>query len=528
MNEGSGPIASLWMTEDAERTGGLDTARLCSSLTDPATLPPIAQVADQKLPETFQDIGALGLANMEGKFAAALFPVDFPWFELDLASESLYDPSIPDERKQAVRQRLFLLKLQITATIESAGLSEEGRYSGMAFRSHKRNVINSILVTGEALEHIDDNYRFRMFRRDQYVTRRDHCGDVVYHVIRENKDPLTLQDTHFAKSGLKRDELKDKGFKDRCQELYTKVEWSPNSKKWTVTQEMNGHTINEFDEPVPSYFCTPFRLVVGENYGRGYVEKLSPSLRTLNELEIRRLDMLAAASRVNPCIDFASQVRDTDLAKPSGRVIRCKVVGGVPQDVGFLGYPNIREFQMLTTGIDQKYTALARSFLLESQTIPNQDRVTRFQVLRIAQELEGITGGFYVPVAESQQIPQLRRVLWQMQRDKLMKPLPEKAVRIEAFTGVAALARANKAADLLEYTQAVAALGPEAMARINTGVLAGELARMKNIDVPGLVKSEEQIAKERQEMMMMAAQQKAIDVTGNIVENQAAAQQAPA
>lgn len=517
----AGRLSALWMQEHSNRK--LNAARECSALTDPGTLPAESHCEGDDLPKTFQSIGSLGLANMEGKFNASLFPPDFPFFDLDLAPESLYDPAIPDELKDKVRQRLFLLKLQIIATLESANVVNPNRYSGMGFRSHKRNVINSTLVTGEALEHIDDEYRFRMFRRDQYVTRRDQCGNVLYHTIREIKDPCTLKEGEFAKSGLNYTEIKAKPVNEREKELFTKVEWQHETKKWTITQELNGQTVNEFDEEYSPYFSTTFRLVSGEHYGRGYIEKLAPDLRTLNELEVRRLDMLAAASRVNPIIDYASQVRAEDLAKPNGRPIRCKVVGGVAQDIGFFGYPNVREFQMLTQGIQEKYTSLGRSFLLESQSVPQQDRVTRYQVFRIAQEIEGITGGFYVPVAEQQQVPLVRRVLWQMKRDKLVNiNLPPRAVRIEAYTGAAALARANRAQDVLEYATVAAQLGDTALAKLNMGVVMDVLARYKNINEPGMVKSDEQIAKENQQAMEMAAKAqamgKAIDVTGNIAE----------
>jgi hypothetical protein len=65
-------------------------------------------------------------------------------------------------------------------------------------------------------------------------------------------------------------------------------------------------------------------------------------------------------------------------------------------------------------------------------------------------------------------------------------------------------------------------LGDTALAKLNMGVVMDVLARYKNINEPGMVKSDEQIAKENQQAMEMAAKAqamgKAIDVTGNIAE----------
>ena len=133
--------------------------------------------------------------------------------------------------------------------------------------------------------------------------------------------------------------------------------------------------------------------------------------------------------------------------------------------------------------------------------------------------------GAFAPIADSQQVPLVERVMWQMQRDGLLPALPKDAVEVEALTGIAALSREGDQAKLLNVLGVISQMGPEAFSRINQGVLLDLLMRQSGIYEPGLVKSEEQLQQERQEAMQQQAQmqatEKAIDGVGNVAQAQA-------
>lgn len=515
------------MRDDADRQNGLEIARVCASLTLPALLPPQDQTQDIKLPENFQSDGALGVANMTGKMLLALFPPDFPWFELDLSPEIRHDPGISEERKADIEGELFLREVQIAATLESADLIPKDNRRAGGFRTSKRSALQQIITTGECLEYLGPDYRLRSFRRDRYVTLRDSCGDVLYHTIVETIDPLSLKPKYLEKAHLDADELAEKPVHERMVEIYTNVAWQPVKRSWLIRQEVNGHIINETEEKISPYFCTPFDLVEGENYGRGYVERNLGDLRSLDNMELHRLNMLAAASKVLWILDNSSNVRNADLAKPSGSVIRGRVVDGKVVDIALLHADNIREYSMLTEGIASKKKSVGRAFMMESSVQPQGDRVTRYQVQRIAMELEGVLGGVYAPIAEMQQLPLLRRTVYQLTKDKLMQPMPRDAIQIKALTGIAALARASKASDVVDLVTAIQSLGPQAMRRINEGVLINVLARYKSIDEPNLIKSDEQLKQEEQQAIaaqaQMQANETAIQTAGNVVSSAAQA-----
>lgn len=517
-----GPIAARFDHDDGARAQLLQEARICAALTKPWVLPPLDQAPNQKLPETYQSVGSRGVTNLEGRMLMALYPPDMPWFQIALDGAIDHDPDVPDELKQQFREVFFLIELLVQSVLESANLQTDGNRRPASFRSRKRQAISQVLITGDCLEQLTDDYRLRVFRRDMYVTCRDSSGDVLYHIIKELIDPLGLDDVTLNLAGINRDDIKEKPLAERMTPLYTNVEWQPQSRVWVVTQEINGKSVRVSEEAVSQFFSTPFELVSPEHYGRGFVEQNRGDLRTLNELELRMLDFAALASKVVPCIDENSNVRNEDLAKPSGEPIRCRVSNGVVQDVAFLQTNKITDFGIVYQQAERKRKDLGAAMLMESETQPRGERVTAYQVQRVAQELDGALGGVYAPIADDQQVPLLRRVLWQLRRDRLMPALPEKSVSIKVLTGIAALGRATKASQILSVTDAMMKLGERAMARVNMDVLINTISRYSGIDEPGLIKTPEQVEAETRAALAAQAQAqiagKAIDVVGNVAE----------
>lgn len=524
MSEGKGRLAGLWSTEDGQRLVTLDRARKCAALTKPWVLPPLNQSPDQKLPENYQSVGSRGVTNLSGKMVMALFPPDEPWFNLVLSPDILYDKSIPDAAIQEAQDALFMQELMIQATLESADLVTSRRPVRHAgFRSAKRAAMDQLLVTGDTLEQLTDDYRLILYRRDQYVTRRDTCGDVLYHVIKESIDPLSLGEGMLSKAGLNTEDFKKKPVSERMTDLYTEVAWQPLAKKWKICQELNGQEINESEETVTQFFSTPAELSPGEHYGRGFVEMNLGDLTSMDELEKRLLQFAELCSKFHPCVDDSSNVRDEDLERPSGTILRgVRVIAGQVQDVGWLKVEKYPDFKVVFDTAERKRKDLGAAMLIESEVTPRGDRVTAFQASRVARELEGTLGGFYAPIADEQQQPLLKRCIHQLQRDKVLPILPKDTYRTVSLTGLAALSREAKGGRVMSYAAAAAQLGPTALAKVDMGVLMDVLARYQSISERGLVKSNAQTAAEQQAMIAantkMAAGEKAVDVAGNVAQ----------
>jgi hypothetical protein len=385
--------------------------------------------------------------------------------------------------------------------------------------------IAQLLITGDVLERLGDDYRIQVYRRDSYVTLRDASGDVLYHICKEKIDPLVLTDQQLEMADLNRETCRSKPVKDRMEDLFTICEWQPETKIWVIRQEVKDKIVLEKDEPVSPYMSTPYELSPGENYGRGIVEQNLGDVRSMNELTERILDFAALASKQLMVTDYNSQVRPQDLTKPTGSVIQGRVQGGQVTDIATLKADKVNDFSVVQSVRESIRRDLSATMLMEGENQPSGDRVTAFQIQRIAMELEGALGGVYAPIADSQQVPLIERAMYQMERDGLLQPLPKDAVEVEALTGIAALSRENDQGKLLNLMGVLGQLGGETMSRIDMGVFMDILLRQSGIYEPGLVKTDEQLQQEQEAMMQqqqqMAAQQKTVDVAGNVIQDAA-------
>lgn len=518
-------IAAQFASDDAERSESMETVRLAAALSKPWVAPPAGHSKDSKLPERFQSIGPRGINNAEGLMLLALYPPDSPWFQLEAAAEIRYDRSIPPEVQNAILDDLLARELTATALLESVSVRGISNRRQQAFRSNKRQAISQILITGDSLERMNPDYSLTVFQREAYVSGRDCAGNVNYHITKECKDPFELSDEEFGNADLNRMELEERPRNKRTVNLYTLCEWQPRDHTWKLTQEINGHIISEpTEDEISPYISTPYELAPGDNYGHGLVEQNLGDLRSLNELQERLLDFAATFSKILWIIDDNEMtLRPKDLTKKTGSVARGRVRGGKADSIATISATNSPQFQLVRIHAETLKKDLARAFLIESEIQPQKERVTAQQIQRIASEIEGSLGGVYAPIAESQQLQTIRRTLWQMGRDKIMPKLPEGLVDIRALTGLSALRRESERAKLFNLTAFMQSLPPQALVKIDFSTLVEAAIRLSVIDVPGLIKSDEQVQQEQQQQQQASAQaaaaNKTIDVAGNVAQS---------
>lgn len=520
-------IRARWAKEDSERSVVLEKARWCASVSKPWFLPPQGQTENSRLPEPFTSIAALGSTNLVGKMLAALWPPGQAFFELDLKPELRY--KMPPDRYQRIKNALFLEELKAMALLESAHIVTKNNGQPRSFRSQKRLALEQCVITGDVLEYLTDDFKIRVFRRDQYTTERDCTGAVCCHIIKETIDPATLTAEQFAAAGIDKAKYDD-GAIDEV-DSYTLVEHQPRSKTWVVRQEIDGKTYNESEYATNRFFATAYELAPGENYGRGLIELCGGDLRSLNKLIGCSLDFAAAASKINIIKDVSCQIRTDDFARPSGEVIEGgRVVGGVAQDIAYLKTDKMPDFQIVQVSIERLTKALSRALLMEGESAPTGEAGRHSYGWKVVmEELQGITGGVYAAVADEQQIPLVYAVLDQMKTKKLIDAGLVDYINVSTTTGQEAITKRARLANILEATNILAQFAqfnPEIVQRIDPGVFTNMLVRYQSIDEPGLIRSDDQMkALQAQAMKQQAAKElatKAIDTVGNIAQQRAA------
>ena len=518
-----GVIQTRFDSDDGVRQENLERARFCASLTKPWVLPPDGWNESEKLPETFSSIPARGCTNLEGRLLLAIFPPGQPWFKFKPASKFKFDPEVEPDLINEFEEALRLQELVVLSKMEQSDKTG-GNARRLGFRTRMRLVLSQLLVTGDCLFHLTDDFNIRVFRRDNYVTNRDMAGDINYHITREHIDLLTLPLDKLELLEHDVNELSGLHADQRMEFIYTMVEWNPLKNVWVITQEVDGVEINKVEEAVNPYISVTYSLPPAADYGRGLIEENLGDCRSINELTERILDFAALSSKHLFALDYNSQVRPDDLARPTGSVIQARVQGGQVSDVGMVRADRMNDFNVVASVRDAIRRDLAMTMLMEGETTPRGERVTAYQVQRVAAELDGALSGLFAPIADALQVPLVERVRHVLTKRGELPVLPDDTVEIEAITGVQALAHENDQQKLLRLLQTVAQLGPETLARVDKGVLLDLLVRQSGIYQPGLIRSEEDIQEEMQSMQQgqfdqMAASQ-AVQTAGNVIEEQ--------
>ena len=521
-------IAAAFDNDDAQRQESLEAARHCAALSKPHILPPDGWNDGDTLPQTFSALASRGITNLEGRLLLALFPVGQAFFRLKPASKFKYDPEVDPGMLQDFEDRLRINEMVMLARLEQDNQGQSNaRRAG--FRSRMRTAISQLLITGDVLLQMTDNYQIRVHRRDNYVQRRDTGGDILYMITKEQIDPLSLTESQIEMAFPDPEKLLNMPVDERMCDLYTRIDWNPLSRTWVICQEVMGCKIVTAEEKVTPYFSVPYSLPPGGQYGRGIIEDNLGDVRAMNELTERLLDFAAISSKHLFALDYSSQVRPQDLTLPTGSVIQARVQGGQVSDIGILRTDRAGDFNVVQTVRESLRRDLSAAMLMEAEQLPTYERASRLHVERVAMELEGALGGVYAPIADSLQIPLCERLMHNLEREGALPPLPDDTVEVEAVTGISALSREGDQQRLMQLLGQISQMGPDMLGRIDRGLLLDIMVRHSGIYEPGLVKSDEQVAEEQaaaqqqQQQSMMAEQMTA---AGGQLLQQAATQQA--
>ena len=156
--------------------------------------------------------------------------------------------------------------------------------------------------------------------------------------------------------------------------------------------------------------------------------------------------------------------------------------------------------------------------------VRNAERVTAEEVRLTQLELEQQLGGIFSLLTTSFLIPYLDRTLLVLQRTQELPKLPKDIVRPSIVAGVNALGRGQDREALTMFMQTVAGtVGPEALMRfINPMEAIKRLAAAQGIDTLNLVKTEDQMAEEKEEMMQKQQSQTLLEQAGQFANSKLA------
>lgn len=463
----------------SERDSYIARGVKCAKVTIPHLFPDEASNSGTKFETPYQSIGARGVNNLTSKLILALFPPNEHFFRLDLQANLKAKIAGDDAKLAEVDQAFMQIEQQVNRYIEENQI-----------RVTVLEAIKQLLVAGNALVFLPpDRQGAKMYNLKNYVVKRDGLG-TVHTIVTEDK---------LIKATLPEDVQKlIPETKDEAEVvIYTHVQLVEDN--YMAFQEIEGNVIPDSEQTYPKDITPylPLRMTKqdGEDYGRSFVDDYLGDLTSLEKLSKALVTMASICARIVFLVNPNGVTRPRKLQEAQDG----EFVSGRAEDIQALQldkYPDLQVTKGTCDAIEQR---LSFAFLLSSVVQRNADRVTAEEIRTVASELEDTLGGIYSILSQELQLPLVRRLMAVMGAKGDIPKLPEGLVEPTITTGMEALGRGH---DFNKYMTFMNIMGqiPEAQGYINVGTVITSIATSLSIDTTGLVKTQEEIQAEQQQM----------------------------
>jgi len=478
---------------DSLRTSKLERARYYSSLTLPTILPPEGWTEQSALPQPYSSTAARGVTNMASRMLSALLPLnDMPFFKFEMASGEEPEPDI--------YSYLDALSYQVFNKLSTANLRET-----------IYQLLQHLIIVGDVLLIMDDDYNFRLIRLDQYVCRRDVHGNMDELIFIEFQSIDTDEEDEVAQTAAL-SLTEKKGYK----KIYVRA--VREEDKWTTEkQDEDGVVLDKGEYKTLPFIALRWAGIPGENYGRSHIEDIIGDIKALEAFTEGLIYGVTAASLFWMACDPAGMTELDDIvSKPTGSWVSARqgeVFTISPADTM---NPQIQSTQ---AGVGILREEIGKAFLMGSSSIPTGDRVTATAVRMVGQELEHVLGGAFSAIARELMKPIVERTVFLMISDRViderLKEMfdSEGLLDVEIVTGLQALSRDTDLQKLMQMGEMVRNLPEQAMAMFKWDQYGSALITALGFAPDSWIKSEEEVQQEQmamqQQQMAMQAQQQA-------------------
>lgn len=464
-----------------KRESYLRRARTAAKLTVPSIMPPEGHNYASELPQPNQGFGATCVLTLAARIAASLLPPGRSAIRLR-----------PDNR---LLMEAGVAKIPEDAEIQ-LGLTEdiiEAEVEGLNWRPVTNVAAQHLIIAGNVGEQTLPDGSLKVFRLDQYVVVRDASGNVIEAVIEEKFDYSAVpEEVQTLVSG-------DPEGAPQEVTIYTGIKREGDD--FLIRQEVNDALVprSEGSVPIdrPTHRFLRYAAVAGEDYGRGKVEEHIADFILFDTLSKSLREGAGMASRHIIRVDPGARA-GVNLARRVSKAENGEFVVAGEGDLTLLQFAN----QSGLVTVQQEVAALRRdlgvAFLLSSATARDAERVTATEVRMAAEELEGILGGVYSMLSEDMMLMRFKRLIYDMTADGKLPDLKGLADPI-ILVGLQALGRESEAQRIMTALQVVQQLPPEFAAHIDKAALIKRL--FLSLDIEAAVKTEEEVAKERQKQM---------------------------
>jgi hypothetical protein len=500
------PAEAVYKAASGPRQAVIDEGRAMSKLTITTVMPPDGYEPGDEVESQNQGLSAYLVGSLASQLMFMAFPPGLPVLrfvpiEYQLQQEIEQDPELWSKTE------LGLSRLEM--------IHREGMQT-TDLKSVYVQYAQLLLVAGNGCWRHTVLEQPRFHTPEEYIVIRDKYGQPLLIIVEETVAVME-EDEATQDFFLRYDEdLGDKDPWERSVTVYTvqKLCVHDNGERyWECWQEYKGHLVPDTDfecdyeaPPLQADWLIPIK---GKNWGRGYCKQFEGDLFTLEQNSSAINDGAAINSFM---LLFVKSGRTS--IKQVREAQNLEVIPGSAEDVSVLRTDKGADLNVVDKNIERVSQRLGRAFLSVASIQRQAERVTAEEWVRMGQELDKAMGGVYASMANGVNRPKLLRfiALNEEAHPKLPK-LPRGSVEVRVATGLDAMGRSAEASALDRVvTRLNAAFGPQATAQIvNPLDYARRVAASEGIKPDGLIKSDDQHARDMQDQKNQAMQQTLMD-----------------
>ena len=491
-------LASEYKNMEQDREPYLTKAKEAARYTIPSLLKDKhngSQVQTYEQPN--QSIGADGVNNLAAKVTLAMLPPNQPFFKFHIDAADLKKIATeagqnPDTFETEVNRGLAMTEQLLVDFNEKNG-----------DRICLGEAMKHLYIAGNVfLVHVP-KIGLKYYPLNRFVVRRDYCGNVLKAITTETIGfyalPKEIQGAVLEQLKIKEKTEEVKKLEEKELTLYTC--YRRRDKHWITYQEVEGIEIPRSEGKYPEEACPFMALrytrIDGESYGRGLIEEYIGDISYLDVLSKSIKEASLAAAKCIALVNPQGQTNIKQLAKTKNGGF----CAGKADDVTMLQankYYDLKTAKEEKDGLERR---LNRIFIMKAAIQRDAERVTAEEIREMARDLEEALGNHYSIMSKEFQLAYIRIGFFHLRKEKknqLPDLIRDKSVKLTVTTGLEALGRGSDLNKLTTFAQIMQQFAPMAQLGMKLNVVAGRVANSLNLDITGVMATQEELAAQQQ------------------------------
>lgn len=459
----------------------------------PTIFPRTGSTESDELQNDVQSFGAQAVNHLSNKLMIGLFNPSKSFFRLDATEDFKQQLAAQNVSEEVIQSALQGAERESVKELDRLGAREPFTL-----------LLQLLIVTGNALLHFPRDGELEAYSMRNYVIKRDIKGFPYLMILCDEKKLEAFSPKVQAELNKNPDNDADKDVK-----LYTEIKWDYSTKKYYVNQYAEDVKITDekaqgvYTKENCPYVPLVWKLVRGQNWGRGLVEDYAGDFHSLSSAERSSLEIVGIIAQVKGLVNPAGLTDVNEL----NDTVNGQWCSGRPEDVDMLTFDKLHDkLAALEAYIDKKERRLSKAFLMDSSQIRDAERVTAEEIRLVARDLEMSLGGVYTRLAQTFQLPIARLLL-----QKIDFKIKGEQVEPIITTGLSALSRSGDLDSFRLFAQdasILATLDPEVRAELSIPRILNFIATNNNFDIEVAFKTDEE--QQAAQQAQMESQEQAV------------------